>query len=215
VCVLEKGSEVGAHILSGAVIDPKALTELIPDWKDKGAPLATPVAADRFVVLTAKRAFAIPHWTMPRMLSNHGSYIVSLGNVCRWLGQQAEAAGVEIYPGFPAAEVLYNDDGSVAQVIANCTTTGTTPPAGETEALACTGAGTKDAQTNLVTSNTYDATGRLVAVEAPDPSATTGTATGTVTTQYAYDAASRLCRVVENTTTNTNMLSRDRVFSTT
>ena len=116
VCVLEKGSEVGAHILSGAVIDPKALTELIADWKEKGAPLTTPVTADRFVVLTAKKAFAIPHWSMPRMLSNHGAYIVSLGSVCRWLAQQAEAAGVEIYPGFAAAEILYNDDGSVRGV---------------------------------------------------------------------------------------------------
>jgi electron-transferring-flavoprotein dehydrogenase len=116
VCLLEKGSEVGAHILSGAVIDPKALTELVPDWKEKGAPLTTPVTSDRFTVLTATKAFAIPHWSMPRMLSNHGSYIVSLANMCRWLGQQAEAVGVEIYPGFAAAEILYGDDGSVRGV---------------------------------------------------------------------------------------------------
>jgi electron-transferring-flavoprotein dehydrogenase len=116
VCLLEKGSEVGAHILSGAVIDPKALTELIPDWKEKGAPLTTPVTADRFSVLTGKKAYAIPHWSMPRMLSNDGSYIVSLGAVCRWLAQQAEAAGVEIYPGFAAAEVLFNENGSVRGV---------------------------------------------------------------------------------------------------
>jgi len=90
VCVLEKGSEVGAHILSGAVIDPKALNELIPDWQARGAPLDTPVTDDRFLILTADRAYRIPNWTLPRLMSNHGNYIVSLGNVCRWLGKQAE-----------------------------------------------------------------------------------------------------------------------------
>jgi electron-transferring-flavoprotein dehydrogenase len=116
VCILEKGSEVGAHILSGAVIDPKALNELIPDWKEKGAPLHTPVTEDHFYVLTETTARRIPNWTMPPLMNNHGNYIVSLGNVCRWLGKQAEALGVEIYPGFAASEVLFNDDGSVKGV---------------------------------------------------------------------------------------------------
>jgi len=116
VCVLEKGSEVGAHILSGAVIDPKALNELIPDWQARGAPLDTPVTDDRFLILTADRAFRIPNWTLPRLMSNHGNYIVSLGNVCRWLGKQAEELGVEIYPGFAATEVLFDDRGAVRGV---------------------------------------------------------------------------------------------------
>ena len=106
VCVVEKGSEVGAHILSGAVIEPRALNELIPDWKAKGAPLNTPAADDRFLLLTRNRAFRLP---TPPQMNNHGNYIVSLGNVVRWLGSQAEEAGVEIYPGFAAAEVLYED----------------------------------------------------------------------------------------------------------
>jgi electron-transferring-flavoprotein dehydrogenase len=116
VCVIEKGSEVGAHILSGAVIDPIALNELIPDWKDKGAPIHTPVTDDRFYYLTEKRAFLIPSWLMPPLLSNHGCYAVSLGNVCRWLAQQAEALGVEIYAGFAGAEVLFHEDGSIKGV---------------------------------------------------------------------------------------------------
>ena len=116
VCVLEKGSEVGAHILSGAVLEPRALDELIPDWKDRGAPLNAPVTSERFMVLTEKRSFAIPVWTMPPQMSNHGNYAVSLGNVCRWLAEQAEALGVEIYPGFAAAEVLYDDQGRVTGV---------------------------------------------------------------------------------------------------
>src|SRR6185437_14859290 len=105
VCLLEKGSEVGAHILSGAVIDPIALNELIPDWKAKGAPLKTPVSDDRFMILTAHNHIRIPNLLLPPLMSNHGNYIVSLGNLCRWLAQQAEALGVEIYPGFAAAEV--------------------------------------------------------------------------------------------------------------
>jgi electron-transferring-flavoprotein dehydrogenase len=113
VCIVEKGSEVGAHILSGAVIDPIALNELIPDWKEKGAPLNTPVSEDRFLMLGERTQFRIPNLLLPPLMNNHGNYIVSLGNVCRWLTQQAEALGVEIYPGFAAAEVLYNDDGSV------------------------------------------------------------------------------------------------------
>ncbi len=113
VCVIEKGSEVGAHILSGAVMEPRALNELIPDWKDKGAPLNTPVTEDRFLFLTKSGSRRLP--TAPQM-NNHGNYIVSLGNVCRWLGQQAEEMGVQVFPGFAAAEVLYNEDGSVKGV---------------------------------------------------------------------------------------------------
>ncbi len=103
VCVVEKGSEVGAHILSGAVMEPRALTELLPDWRERGAPLTTPAQDDRFLYLTRKHALRLP---TPPQMHNHGNFIVSLGDVCRWLGQQAEALGVEIYPGFAAAEVL-------------------------------------------------------------------------------------------------------------
>ena len=117
VCVLEKGSEIGAHILSGAVMDPKALTELIPDWKEKGAPLNTPVTEDRFLFLSEKKAFRTPNWMLPSIFKNEGNYVISLANVTRWLGEQAEALGVEIYPGFPAADVLYNEDGSVRGVV--------------------------------------------------------------------------------------------------
>lgn len=113
VCVLEKGSEVGAHILSGAVIEPRALNELFPDWQERGAPLNTPVTHDRFLLLTQQTSYRMP---TPPQMHNHGNYIVSLGNVCRWLAQQAEELGVEIYPGFAAAEVLFNSDGSVAGV---------------------------------------------------------------------------------------------------
>jgi electron-transferring-flavoprotein dehydrogenase len=107
VCVLEKGSEVGAHILSGAVMDPRALAELFPDWKGKEAPLNTPVTQDRFLFLTEKSLLETPSFMLPECFKNHGNYVVSLGNVCRWLGKQAEAAGIEIFPGFAAAEVLY------------------------------------------------------------------------------------------------------------
>ena len=116
VCVLEKGSEIGAHILSGAVMDPRALTELIPDWKEKGAPLTVPVTEDRFLFLSEKGAVKTPNWALPENFKNHGNYVVSLGNVTRWLGTTAEALGVEIFPGFAAAEVLYNEDGSVKGV---------------------------------------------------------------------------------------------------
>jgi electron-transferring-flavoprotein dehydrogenase len=116
VCVLEKGSEIGAHILSGAVMDPRAINELIPDWKEKGAPLNVPVTEDRFLFLTEKGAVKTPNWALPDNFKNHGNYVISLGNVTRWLGQQAEALGVEIFPGFPAAEVLYDDDGRVKGV---------------------------------------------------------------------------------------------------
>jgi electron-transferring-flavoprotein dehydrogenase len=116
VCVLEKGGELGAHILSGAVMDPRALNELIPDWKERGAPLNTPVTEDRVLFLTETKAYQTPGFMVPKALANHGNYVISLGNVVRWLGQQAEALGVEIFPGFPAAEILYNDDGSVKGV---------------------------------------------------------------------------------------------------
>jgi electron-transferring-flavoprotein dehydrogenase len=116
VCVLEKGGELGAHILSGAVMDPQAITELFPDWKERGAPLNTEVSEDRFLFLTAGKALKTPSWMLPACFQNHGNYIVSLANVVRWLGQQAEALGVEIFPGFPAAEILYNQDGSVKGV---------------------------------------------------------------------------------------------------
>ena len=116
VCVLEKGSELGAHILSGAVMDPRALKELLPDWQAQGAPLNTPVIEDRFLFLKANGATRTPDWLLPDCFRNHGNYIVSLGNVVRWLGQQAEALGVEIYPGFAAAEVLYDASGAVVGV---------------------------------------------------------------------------------------------------
>ena len=110
VCVLEKGSEIGAHILSGAVMDPRALSELIPEWKEKGAPLNTPVARDRFLFLTERGKFEVPSFALPGCFKNHGNYVVSLGNVCRWLGREAEALGVEIFPGFAAAEILWEGD---------------------------------------------------------------------------------------------------------
>jgi electron-transferring-flavoprotein dehydrogenase len=116
VCVLEKGGEVGAHILSGAVMDPIAINELFPNWKELGAPLNTPVTEDRFLFLTESKAYKTPNWLLPACFQNHGNYVISLANVTRWLGQQAEALGVEIFPGFAAAEVLYNDDGSVKGV---------------------------------------------------------------------------------------------------
>jgi electron-transferring-flavoprotein dehydrogenase len=116
VVVLEKGSEPGAHILSGAIMDPRALTELIPDWRERGAPLNQPVTDDAMVFLGEKSGFRVPNLLLPGCLSNHGNYIVSLGNVTRWMAEQAEALGVEIFPGFTAAEVLYNADGSVKGV---------------------------------------------------------------------------------------------------
>ena len=116
VCIVEKGSEVGAHILSGAVIDPRALAELLPDWQAQGAPLKQPVTEDRFLFLTRERSWQVPGWMLPACFRNHGNYTASLGNLCRWLGTQAEAAGVEIYPGFAAAEILYAEDGRVRGV---------------------------------------------------------------------------------------------------
>ncbi len=116
VCIVEKGSEVGAHILSGAVMDPIALTELIADWKTQGAPINQPVTEDRFFFLSRSSARQVPNWMLPNCFKNHGNYVISLANVCRWLGTKAEELGVEIYPGFAAAEALFNDDGSVKGV---------------------------------------------------------------------------------------------------
>jgi len=114
VCVVEKGSEVGAHVLSGAVFEPKALNELFPDWKDRGAPLNTAVTGDTFFFYTgANSAVKLPNFAIPKPTHNKGNYIVSMANVCRWLAEQAEGLGVEIYPGFAAAEVLYDEDGAV------------------------------------------------------------------------------------------------------
>ncbi len=111
VCLLEKGAAIGAHILSGAVMDPRALTELIPDWQAQDAPLETPVSRDRFTFLTRNGSFDVPNFMLPGCFRNHGNYIISLGQVCRWLGAQAEALGVEIFPGFAGAEVLYDEHG--------------------------------------------------------------------------------------------------------
>ena len=116
VCVLEKGSEIGAHILSGAVVDPRAFDELLADWKTQGAPIKTVVIEDRFLMLTESGSYRTPEALLPACFKNHGNYVVSLGSVCRWLGRKAEELGVEIYPGFAAAEVLFNEDGSVKGV---------------------------------------------------------------------------------------------------
>ncbi len=117
VCILEKGSEIGAHILSGAVVDPRALDELLPEWRTQGCPMAeVPVTDNWHWVLSKGKKTSIPHWPMPPLLSNKGNYTGSLGNLCRWLAEQAEGLGVEIFPGFPASEVLYNEDGSVKGV---------------------------------------------------------------------------------------------------
>ncbi len=117
VVVLEKGSEVGAHILSGAVIDPIAVDRLLPGWRDEAdTPFKTPVTEDRFYLLGPAAAVRLPNWAMPKLMSNHGNFVVSLGNVCRWLAQKAEALGVEIYPGFAAAEILYDENGRVVGV---------------------------------------------------------------------------------------------------
>ena len=118
ICVVEKGSEVGAHILSGAVFEPRSLTELIPDWKEKGAPLNTPVKEDEIYLFKSQTSqIRIPNAFVPKTMHNEGNYIVSMGNVCRWLAEQAEEMGIEIFPGFAAAEVLYGENGEVAGVI--------------------------------------------------------------------------------------------------
>mgnify|MGYP000930171005 FL=1 len=116
VCLIEKGAEIGAHILSGALMDPRALNELLPNWQQDGAPLNAPVSEDRFFILSEDGAIKIPNSLLPKCFHNEGNYVISLGNVCRWLGEQAEALGVEIYPGFAGAEVLFNEDGSVKGV---------------------------------------------------------------------------------------------------
>ena len=116
VCVLEKGSEVGAHILSGNVFETKALDELLPNWNSEGAPVKTKVLKEKFLFLTKKYFMSWPTWLLPSVQKNHKNYIISLANLCRWLAEQAEKLGIEIFPGFPASEVLYNDDGSVKGV---------------------------------------------------------------------------------------------------
>jgi len=116
VCILEKGGELGAHILSGAVMDPISIGELFPNWKEMGAPLLTEVSEDRFLMLTETGSIQTPNWMLPDCFQNHGNYVISLANVVRWLGQQAEALGVEIFPGFPAAEILYHDNGAIKGV---------------------------------------------------------------------------------------------------
>ena len=118
VVVLEKGSEVGAHILSGAVLDPCGLDALIPDWKEKGAPISVPVKEDKFYLLGEAGKVSIPHWPMPKFMSNEGNYIVSMGNVCRWMAEQAEALGVEIFPGMACSELVYGDKGEIRGVVA-------------------------------------------------------------------------------------------------
>jgi electron-transferring-flavoprotein dehydrogenase len=118
VVVLEKGSEVGAHILSGAVLDPSGLSRLIPDWKEKGAPLNVPVKEDNFYVLGEAGQIRLPNAMMPPLMNNHGNYIVSMGNVCRWMAEHAEAMGVEIFPGMACSEIIYGDNGEVKGVVA-------------------------------------------------------------------------------------------------
>ena len=118
VVVLEKGSEVGAHILSGAVLDPEGLTRLIPDWKEKGAPVKTSVGVDKFLMLGPSGSFRVPNFVMPPLMNNHGNYIVSMANVCRWLAEQAEGLGVEVFPGMACSELVYREDGSVKGVVA-------------------------------------------------------------------------------------------------
>ena len=116
VCLIEKGAEIGAHILSGAVMDPRALTELLPDWQETGAPLNAPVTEDRFFILSEDASTRVPNSLLPQCFHNEGNYVISLGNLCRWLGEQAEALGVDIYPGFAGAEVLFDEQGAVKGV---------------------------------------------------------------------------------------------------
>ena len=116
VCVLEKGAEVGAHIISGNVFETKALDELLPNWKEKGAPIKTKVSKEKFLFLSKNKSLNWPTWLLPSIQKNHNNYIISLANLCRWLAEQAEKIGVEIFAGFPASEILYKDDGSVKGV---------------------------------------------------------------------------------------------------
>ena len=117
VCVLEKGAEVGAHILSGNIFETKALDELLPNWKDEGAPIKTKVSKEKFLFLSKNKSFSWPTWLLPAVQKNHSNYIISLANLCRWLAEQAEKLGIEIFPGFPASEILYKEDGSVKGVV--------------------------------------------------------------------------------------------------
>ena len=117
VCILEKGAEVGAHILSGNVFETKALDELLPNWKDEGAPIKTKVSKEKFLFLSKNKSFSWPTWLLPTVQKNHSNYIISLANLCRWLAEQAEKLGIEIFPGFPASEILYKEDGSVKGVV--------------------------------------------------------------------------------------------------
>ena len=117
VCVLEKGAEIGSHILSGNVFETRALDELVPNWKDLNAPIKTKVTKEKFLFLGKKSSLSWPTWLLPKVQQNHKNYIISLANLCRWLAEQAEALGVEIFPGFPASEILYKEDGSVKGVI--------------------------------------------------------------------------------------------------
>ena len=116
VCILEKGSEVGAHILSGNVFETRALDELLPKWKEEGAPVKTKVSKEKFLFLGKNKSLSWPTWLLPSVQKNHKNYIISLANLCRWLAEQAEKLGVEIFPGFPASEILYNEDGSIKGV---------------------------------------------------------------------------------------------------
>src|SRR3954462_12260526 len=118
VVVVEKGSEVGAHILSGAVLDPVGLEALFSDWRERGAPLGVPVSKDRFYLLGPSGQIRVPNWPMPRLMSNHGNYIVSMGNVCRWLAQEAESLGVEIFPGMAASALVWGEAGELRGVVA-------------------------------------------------------------------------------------------------
>ena len=142
VVVLEKGSEVGAHILSGAVLDPCGLDALIPDWREKGAPLTTPVTEDRFYLLGRAGQVRIPNWPMPKLMSNHGNYIVSMGNVCRWMAEQAEALGVEIFPGMAASALVFDGDRVLASSPASSASTRTARPAPPTSPAWSSGANT-------------------------------------------------------------------------
>ena len=116
ICILEKASEIGAHILSGNVFETRALDELLPKWRDLNSPIKTKVSKEKFLFLGKKKSFSWPTWLLPKVQQNHNNYIISLANLCRWLAEQAEGLGVEIFPGFPASEILYNDDGSVKGV---------------------------------------------------------------------------------------------------
>ena len=116
VCLLEKASEIGAHILSGNVFETRALDELFPNWKELNAPVKTKVSKEKFLFLSKTKSLSWPTWLLPSVQQNHNNYIISLANLCRWLAEQAEALGVEIFPGFPASEILYNEDGSVKGV---------------------------------------------------------------------------------------------------